>query len=770
MPTDRFLIAPFNTGLQLNLKPWLILDDAFALLENAYVFRGRVRKRFGTQLMGNSPLTSRLRVQVGIYGTPVSPVPPNKYNIGQMFSVGNDMFTVYQTGTPASMLSTNTNATGTFNTSTGAFAITYSSGAPSNTTPIYWYPALPVMGLTQYAQGAINNQPSYAFDTQFAYVYNGTAWQRSGSAAWQGTNLNFFDVANWEGITPNVITMFVTNFNFTLGTSAPAATDDPIWYTTDGSTWVSMAGGIGGVSNANGIFFLPKGLAPYEGSFVQTSRLIVAFKNRLLLLNTVENNNSSTTGTGTATLYVNRCRYSFNGSPLAVNAWYEPNTFDSAGNIAAGAGWIDATTQEAIVSAEFIKDRLIVFFERSTWELAYTGNEKQPFIWQKINTELGSESQMSSVPFDKEILTIGQTGVHSCNGANVTRIDSKIPDVIFELKSANLAPQRVSGIRDYFSELVYWNYPSANEDPNFQYPNRILVYNYQNGSWSVNLDTFTVFGYFEQATNLTWASSPPLTWEEANFSWQSGQNQQGFRQVIAGNQEGFVLVIRPDFARNAPSLQITNITQTGIFLTLTIIANQINADDFIYIENAVGPTNLNGYIYKVYGTNSSLNQVVIVATAGYTGPYYGGGTVARVSNIDIRSKQWNPYDKIGRDVYLAKIDFAVQNTGRNGASGGQVTVDYFPSSSDVSMLEEAEPDTLMGTGVLETGPYPATLVPLEQYQERLWHTIYFQSEGTCIQTRIYMSDAQMFIPQIALSDFVLEGLVLHTRSVSYRLQ
>ena len=43
-------------------------------------------------------------------------------------------------------------------------------------------------------------------------------------------------------------------------------------------------------------------------------------------------------------------------------------------------------TDEQIISCEFIKDRLIVFFERSTWELAYTGNEVLPFIWQKINT------------------------------------------------------------------------------------------------------------------------------------------------------------------------------------------------------------------------------------------------------------------------------------------------------------------------------------------------------------------------------------------------
>lgn len=761
MAFDRFLIAPFNTGLQQNLRPFLIMDDAFETLENAYVFRGRLRKRFGSVLMGTSQLTSRLRVQVGTNGAQISPIPGNQFNIGQMFSVGPDIFTVYQNG---AMLSTNPLASGTFNTANGAFTITDPSQIGA--TPVYWYPALPVMGITQYQKGAINNQPSYAFDTEFAYLFNGTAWQRSGLAIWHGSNLNFFDVCNWEGITPNVVVMFVTNFNATIG--APGANDDPIWYTPDGTNWVAMLG-----SSANGIFFLPNNLPRYTGPYVQTCRLIVAFKNRLLLLNTIENNNPNGNGTdiptiSTNTSYVNRCRYSHNGSPLAQNAWYEPNQMDSSGtplnqSIADGGGWIDATTEEAIVSAEFIKDRLIVFFERSTWELAYTGNEKQPFIWQKINTELGSESQCSTVPFDKEILAIGNTGVHACNGANVVRIDDKIPDIIFDIKDKDLGVQRVAGIRDYFVEMVYWSFPAQNADPNFVYPNRLLVYNYRNGSWSINRDCFTAFGYWEQSTDITWANSAPLTWGQADFQWNSGENQQQFRQIIAGNQEGFVMVIRPNEARNAESLQITNITAAfSDIITLKVIDHTLATGEFILIENDIS-AGLNGLIFKIYASNVAANTIQIEAPT-FTGTYTGGATIARVSNLNILSKQWNPYDKVGRNLYLAKIDFAVQNTGGTG----QVTVDYFPSSSEVSMLNQAEPGVTMGTGVLETSPY--ALVQLEQAQAKLWHSVYFQTDGNCVQIEIYWSDAQMLDKGSSLVDFELEGLVLHTSPTANRLQ
>ena len=54
MAFDRFLVGfnDTNSGLQTDLRPWLIADNAFEVLNNAYVFRGRVRKRFGSQWMG----------------------------------------------------------------------------------------------------------------------------------------------------------------------------------------------------------------------------------------------------------------------------------------------------------------------------------------------------------------------------------------------------------------------------------------------------------------------------------------------------------------------------------------------------------------------------------------------------------------------------------------------------------------------------------------------------------------------------------------------
>ena len=96
MPFDRFLIAPINSGLQKNLRPWLIPDDAFDYLQNAYVFRGRVKKRFGSTFMGTSQYMSRLRINIGTVTSHTIPGGSTQLDIGQAFSVGTDVFTVYQ--------------------------------------------------------------------------------------------------------------------------------------------------------------------------------------------------------------------------------------------------------------------------------------------------------------------------------------------------------------------------------------------------------------------------------------------------------------------------------------------------------------------------------------------------------------------------------------------------------------------------------------------------------------------------------------------------
>ena len=804
---DRFLIAPFQSGLETDLKPWLIPDDAFAEMNNAYVFRGRIRKRFGSDYTGSggaSGSRARLllpstRVSVGTTngsGNLSGTVSGGVGLIGQKFSIGGEVFTCVRLGTPGVLATTGTSTTHTFDTSTGAFVFTgaainssvyfyvdgcghsvslagvitgvlpglifkagqqfmiqqqiltvVSTGAPavllstgtysglldtstgfysisgyteSPSPAVYFYPAEPITGLTQYEKGAANDHQSFAFDTQFVYKYSGGAWNGAATPLFTGDDKNFFWCSNWQGLTPDVVALFVTNFNSSTSVASP---NGDSMYVYNGSTWSAFKPKFRVSSTSNAYM-------------IQSARMIMPFKNRLLLFNTIESDSAGTTNIS----YTNRLRYSQNGSPLDANAFLQANEVGYQ-----GGGYLDAPTEEDIVSASYIKDRLIVYFERSTWEVAYTGSASLPFVWQKINTELGSEATFSSVPFDKVVLTVGNVGIHACSGANVVRVDEKIPQKIFDIVNKTDGIERIAGIRDFYAEMVYWTFPSGNAASTSLYPNRILAFNYKNGSWAFFDDCVTAWGYFEQQDGYTWASTD-LKWNSTNNTWESGSIQSQFRQVVAGNQQGFIFKALPDRSENASVLQVTNaIAATS---TMTVIDHNLQPFDWVRFKNMTGLT-ITDTNYQVLRVVDSNNFII---AGSFSGTYTGGGTLSRISRINIQTKQWNPYGKDGRNVNLSKADFAVLRT-----SAGAVTVGYYPSSANV----------FMSPTVLETNPY--SIYPLEAYQERLWHTVYFDADGSCVQLYITLSDDQMQDVAVTSSDFQLEGIVLHTQPTASRI-
>ena len=730
------MIAPMEqgSGLQKNLKPFAIPDTAFARMQNAYVFRGRVRKRFGSYLMSGTvahqntqQLYSRLRIKVDTtdnVGAAAGTVPGVKFKVGQLFSIGDQIFTVYQLGTPAFMLvTTPPSATGTYNTTTGAYVIT---GA-TPLTDVYFYPSEPVMGLLTYETSQINNNPVYAFDTQFAYQYVAGAWLRLGTgsaATWTGSNANFFWGENYRGAFAYNDLLFVTNFTSQL----PSGSKDNIRY-WDNSAWTNYKPLVNATDT------------------LTTALMLVSFKNRLLALNTIE-----FTG-GQDQFFPNRLRYSWIGDPTTTggtDAWRD----DLPGH----GGFVDAPVKQSIVSLQILKDRLIVFCSDSTWEVVYTQNELFPFRWQQINTELGVEATFSQVPFDKVILGIGNTGINACNGSSVERIDEKIPDDVFDIHNDNDGVKRVYGIRDYFSEMVYWTFPSADATTTV-YPNRVLAYNYRSGSWAYNDDSITCFGYYRNQNDLTWAIIY-TAWQSYNTPWQSPELQSKFKQVLAGNQQGFVFVVDIDESTNAPALQITNFSVSGNTATFTVIDHNLSIGDFVKIYKLNGITGLNGLIFKIFQVSGNNISVIITAAPG---TYTGGGTLARVSKIDILTKQYNFYADKGRNAYVSKVDFLVDRT-----PNGEITVEtYTSTSTDPLGLEAVITGSQVGTSILETTPY--ALVPYEASQEQLWHPVYFQADGEYVQLQFTMSDVQMTNIDIAESDFQLHAFTITAEPTS-RLQ
>jgi len=735
MAQQTFMIAPYETGWQNDRRPWLIPNDAFQQLRNAYIYRGRVRKRWGTFLLNQNvadadkQLHSRLRVKIDTTDgsgntTGGLTVPGSRFEVGQLFSIGSTVFTVSVAGTPASLLrSDGSGATATYNTSTGAVVI---QSAPAN-TDVYFYPAEPVMGIILREEDpsqpfTLVSEETIAFDTQFAYTWDGltSAWDRITGVTFTGGEFDYFWGANWRGLTADARVLFVTN-----------GTTDGV-YGYDGSTWTSL-----------------KPAFNAAGDTIETAQIVIPFRDRLLLFNTVEKIS------GANKTFPFRLRYSQNGSPFSADAWKE--------NIPGRGGFLDAPTSQAIKTVDRVQDRLIIYFERSTYELAWTGNEIVPFVWKRIDSEIGAESQFSIVHFDEAALGVGRTGIHACDGSRVQRVDEKIRDEVFRIVNENFGFAQVYGIRDYYTEQVYWSVPAIGDEPSINgVPDRLLVYNYKTGSWAFFDDSIKTFGYFYNPDTIPLTESPK-TWIDTINQPEDPQDLRFFKQVLCGNQHGFTFIVDQNLPYNAPSLQITDIALSLPTVVIEAVGHNLRVGDFVLIEHVVGVTGLNGNIYRVEQVSGS-GDLFSITEASASGSYDGRGVISRVNRIDIFTKEYNFNLEQGKSFHLEHVEFYVDRT-----SDGEITVDYSPDSGTESMVPASQSSgSIVGTNILSTAPH--SLVSVESQQARLWHPVYFQAEGNVVQMRLYLTDEQMLDNDIALSDFQLHAMMFYITTTERTLQ
>src|SRR5208282_4624089 len=88
---EKIVIGPIDRGLKTNRLPFVIDNDSFPVLINAYQWRGRIKRKRGT-----TPLT-QLQRKIGTTdagGTGTFFILPAHLSTGQVFfTVGADIFT-----------------------------------------------------------------------------------------------------------------------------------------------------------------------------------------------------------------------------------------------------------------------------------------------------------------------------------------------------------------------------------------------------------------------------------------------------------------------------------------------------------------------------------------------------------------------------------------------------------------------------------------------------------------------------------------------------
>lgn len=724
------------------------MQDAFEILRNMHVWRGRVKKRFGAKEMNDSKgglqkqMFTRLRVNIGTtkvvtgnFNNGGLAIPGHDWSIGMQFSIGDTLWTVDVANGP--LLTTSTVATGTFDTATGMINIVGNTENPL--VDVYFYPLEPVQNFALYENNEINDSLCVAFDTLFSYKFaRSVGWQilgtvppAVGSATWTGSNADFYSVCNYRGPDEFDYYLYVVN-----GVEA-----DEIKY-FDGTNWASFAPQYSTV-------------APTANFVIKTAKYIVPFQNRLLLLG--------------PTIQIDAVpNYEYFGSRIIWSAQGDPTANPVPGNYTSWlpgtpgySSFLDIYTKEIITGFQYLKDRLMIFCENSTWELVYTGGLIDPFRVQKINTELGIESADSIVPFDKAVLGFGSSGILACNGVNVERIDNDIPDIIFDISNANDGPQRVSGIRDYFTKEVYWSYTSSAQSGAYaaMFPNRVLVYNYDNNTWGYNDDSITAFGYYYVEGDITW-DDLDQEWQESSEVWDDPTLTSLFKAVVAGNQQGFTFIVDADKDTNSISLSISDITLSGINVTFTIYNhNIVGTDTFLYIENVQGDDNipdLNGRIFKVYSVNNE--DSITIQADDIFGDYFGGGTCQLVSKIELFSKQYNFFSTVGRKFTVPRIDFLL-----SPSEAGNVTWNYYATFNTQPVSAQG---ILSGALYSNTNMQTFPITTTENTQELIWRSKYPIFDGETFQYSITLNDTQMLNTDNAFAPFELNGVLFFARPTS----
>lgn len=865
---EKLIIGPINKGLKTDREPFVIDNDSFPNLVNAYQWRGRVKRKRGTQFLCRLQRTIGTTNAGGNLAVTISPAALATGLVS--FSVGTNIFTDPGT-TPdpgVQTLLTTGAGTATLDRVNGILTIAASNAL----TAVIYFPTLPVMGLEDLTLTSTQFPGTLGFDTKYSYnipttspyipydvsfyknpaidatnlpgyipkvtqtplCWNGQSYQQFWTTNYQnslwatnGINIPFsitnigmqFKTITAVAITavgpPATATLTIANHGLVVGdfvfineivgmtginlqtgyvinvptantvdvefprailggarvsggiaqylTSRSDVTKDCIrWYDGD----PTLNAGINGWVN----FMPPLSLLSYSISglpaaqyYLVGARMIIPFKDRLLFLGPVVQ-----TSIGSPIYLQDTIIYSQNGTPYYTSS-FNDNTSNYGINVTIPysavlvpinqtatpfsyfadntgfGGFISAGVDQPLTTVSSNEDALIVGFSSIQTRLIYTGNDIVPFNFFLINSEYGSASTFSTVNLDEGVITRGTRGFIITGQTSCARFDTEILPNVFEISLQNNGNERFCSQRDFIDEWIYFTYLSNQENTSlYIFPNQTLQYNYRDQTWGLFNETYTNYGQFRKQSGDTWLTIKD-TWNTWNQPWNDGETTLFQSLVIAGNQQGFVIV-RNQGTGEEKSLIIQNISAS----TVTSPDHGLNNGDYIIISESKGTISaqVNGKIFQV--ANATQNTFALDPGL-IAGTYLGSGVITRLYVPVIQSKQFPQSWSLGRKTRIGVQQYLLSTTNR-----GQVQLLIFLSQDDDSAFNdnaEIPIDSTIYSTIMYTCPESTNLgltpsnvnlqIPTAKTQNQTWHRINTSLIGDTVQFAITLSEQLM---------------------------
>lgn len=182
---EKLVIGPINRGLKTDLTPFNIDNDSFPTLINAYQWRGRVKRKRGTEFLAR--LTRYFDSNSTEYNSGSATIALDGSGVGNIltgFNLQANASIVPAYSTYAAVITTVPGAvsytdngdgtlspSGSINYATGVVTIAAAAGQNVRVTFLY-YPTLPVMGLEDFNNPSQAFPTSVDFDTVYSYIIN----------------------------------------------------------------------------------------------------------------------------------------------------------------------------------------------------------------------------------------------------------------------------------------------------------------------------------------------------------------------------------------------------------------------------------------------------------------------------------------------------------------------------------------------------------------------------------------------------------------------
>ena len=635
MSYTPFLIANYSTGLDRELQPWLLPNDAFFDLLDGYVYRGVTVKRDGYSGFANGlrSVYTESRMIHTITGLAPATGVINGTNATFTFTLTTPVARgrVIITGSnPVQVLVDDGvggftgPGTGTINYTTGAVSVTFNTPPIAASTVLMAYsyhPGLPVMGVMSFYP-ADNVRRLVVADTDYVNIYNASTDRLddiSPATPYNGTPTDFWSWVNYSSASSAPRLLFA-NGNIS-----------DVIQQYDGSSVTDYA--------------------PTFSVGTLNARQIFNVRDRLVLFQTIEN----------GVLFPRRIRISGTGANC-----------DNFNTTATGAGFIDIPDNTWFFGAGFNRDDVLFFTESSTWMMKYTGNDVTPFTLEKIDGSRGSSAAFSVISYLNRTIAASPRGLIMSDGYKVDRMDNNLPDFSFNSISDQYFTRCFSGFLDEDRD-VYLIYPSegivkpalltSGES------DRILVINFEEDNFATYRLPLSCMGNFQIVEAVLWGDLTKVNgfpnWDalaSVYSNWSAFPFSKGSPLSIGGGHKGEIWRLNDTQSEDNPQ-KIRGLTVVDAD-TVEVVTdwNDYDMGDNIVFEGVEGMVQINhkqGAVKQIITPGTTFR--VEMTTLGFDA-YTQGGIASKTIDFEATTKQLNPWVDADKKIRVGWIYFYVSVT------------------------------------------------------------------------------------------------------------